>query len=41
MNVIVANKNKSLLDSLEIDVIKRLDGEFTVDELIKISQNMK
>lgn len=39
MNVIVANKNKSLLDSLEIDVIKRLDGEFTVDELIKTFSN--
>ncbi len=39
MNVIVANKNKNLLDSLEIDVIKRLDGEFTVDEIIKTFSN--
>ena len=34
MNVIVANKYQSLLGSLNIDVIKSINGEFTVDELI-------
>ena len=30
MNVIIANKYKEMLDSLDIDVIKSMDGEFTV-----------
>ena len=34
MNVIVANENKSLLSSLDIDVIKSIDGVFSVDEII-------
>ena len=33
MNVIVSNKYQSMLANLEIDVIKRLDGEFDADEL--------
>lgn len=39
MNVIVANRYQPMLQTLEIDVIKRLDGEFTVDELISKFQN--
>lgn len=34
MNVIVSNKYQSLLASLNIDVIKSINGEFSVDELI-------
>lgn len=34
MNVIISNKYQSLLSSLDIDVIKSINGEFTVDELI-------
>ncbi len=34
MNVIVANKYQALLSSLNIDVIKNLNGVFTVDELV-------
>ena len=34
MNVIISNKYQSLLASLDIDVIKSINGEFTVDELI-------
>lgn len=34
MNVIIANKYKTLLAGLDIDVIKRLDGEFEVSDII-------
>ena len=34
MNVIVLNKYQSLLASLNIDVIKSINGEFSVDDLI-------
>lgn len=34
MNVIVSNKYQSLLASLNIDVIKSINGEFSVEELI-------
>ena len=30
MNVIISNKNKELLSTLDIEVIKSIDGEFTV-----------
>lgn len=33
MNVIISNKYQSLLASLNIDVIKSINGEFTVEEL--------
>lgn len=39
MNVIISNKNKDILDKLNVEVIKRLDGEYTVDEIIEIFQN--
>ena len=39
MNVIVSNKNKSLLNNLDVDVIKSIDGEFTADELIGTFSN--
>ncbi len=39
MNVLVANKYQSLLNSLDIDIIKSIDGEFEVDELIEMFSN--
>lgn len=39
MNVIVSNKNKGLLNSLDIDVIKSINGEFSADEIISTFSN--
>ena len=39
MNVIVANKNEGLLNSLDIDVIKSINGEHSADEIIQIFSN--
>ena len=39
MNVIVSNKNQNLLSSLDVDVIKSINGEFTVDEIIGTFSN--
>lgn len=39
MNVIVANKYESMLQDLEIDVIKKIVGEFEVDDLVAQFQN--
>jgi hypothetical protein len=39
MNVIIANRYQAMLNTLKIDVIKRLDGEYSVDEIIKQFQN--
>lgn len=39
MNVIIANKYKDELATLDIEVIKRMDGVFSADELIDIFQN--
>jgi len=39
MNVILSNKNKDILNKLDIEVIKRLDGEYTIDEVIETFQN--
>ena len=39
MNVIISNKNQMLLDNLGIDVIKEMNGEFDVDEIIATFQN--
>ena len=35
MNVIVANKYRDALASLDIEIIKKLEGEFSVDEIIE------
>ena len=40
MNVIISNKNQLLLENLGIDVIKEMNGEFDVDEIISTFQNM-
>src|SRR5574344_976591 len=39
MNVIVSNKYQSMLESLDIDVIKSMNGEFDADEIISTFQN--
>ncbi len=39
MNVIVANKYQEMLQNLDIDVIKSLNGEFEVDELVSQFKN--
>ena len=39
MNVIISNKNKQILDQLNIEVIKRLDGEYSVEEIKSTFQN--
>ena len=39
MNVIIANKYRDALSNLDIEVIKKLEGEYTVDEIINTFQN--
>ncbi len=39
MNVIVSNKYQSMLENLGIDVIKSLNGEYDVEEIISTFQN--
>jgi len=39
MNVIISNKNQLLLENLGVDVIKEMNGEFSVDEIIATFQN--
>ena len=39
MNVIISNKNQALLANLPIDVIKTLNGVFTVDDLASQFKN--
>lgn len=39
MNVIVSNKYSEALQKLDIDVIKSLNGEFTVDEIVATFKN--
>ena len=39
MNVIVANKYRDALATLDIDIIKKLDGEFSVEEIIETFKN--
>lgn len=39
MNIIISNKFQPMLESLDIDVIKSLNGEFEVDEIIRSFEN--
>lgn len=39
MNVIVANKQENILNSLDVEIIKTLKGEFEVDEIISTFSN--
>ncbi len=39
MNVIIANKYRDALADLDVEVIKKLEGEFTVNEIIETFKN--
>lgn len=39
MNVIISNNNSEILNNLSIEVIKRLDGEHSIDEIVDTFQN--
>lgn len=39
MNVIVSNKYQSMLETLDIEIIKSINGEFEVDEIINTFKN--
>lgn len=39
MNVIVSNKNEGLLNSLDVDVIKTINGEYEAEEIIQTFSN--
>ena len=39
MNVVISNKYQSMLESLNLDIIKSLNGEFDVEEIISQFQN--
>ncbi len=39
MNVIITNKYKSLIQNLNVDIIKEMNGEFEVEEIISAFQN--
>lgn len=40
MNVVTANENKSIIDRLDIDIIKRIDGEYPLNELLSKFVNL-
>ncbi len=39
MNVIISNKQKAVLINLDIDIIKNMEGEYEIDELINTFKN--
>jgi len=39
MNVIISNQNDGIISSLNIDVIKKINGEFQADEIISMFEN--
>lgn len=40
MNVVTANKNKEIIDRLDIDIIKRIDGQYELRELLSKFVNL-
>ena len=38
-NVIISNMADAILSTLEMDVIKKVQGEYTVDELVSMFSN--
>lgn len=40
MNVVIANENKSIIDRLDIDVIKRIDGQYELSDLLSKFTNL-
>ena len=41
MNVVVSNQNKALLDQLNVDIIKKIEGEYEVSELFSKFVNLQ
>ena len=39
MNVIISNKNSDIIQSVSIDIIKKLEGEYSVEEIISTFKN--
>ena len=39
MNVILSNKNSFIINSINVDIIKKLDGEYSIDEIISTFKN--
>ena len=39
MNVIISNQKKEMLDTLNIDIIKSINGQYEVDEIIEMFKN--
>ena len=39
MNVIVSNLNKDIFNNLDVDVIKSINGEFDVEEIVQSFSN--
>lgn len=39
MNVIIANQKKDMLTNLNIDIIKSIEGQYSVDEIIEMFKN--
>ncbi len=40
MNVIVSNKADNVFSTLQIDIIKKLNGEFSIDEIVSVFGNL-
>lgn len=40
MNIVTANENKSIIDRLDIDIIKRIDGQYELRELLSKFVNL-
>lgn len=40
MNVITANKNKSIMDKVDIEILKRIDGEYELKDLLSQCVNL-
>ena len=39
MNVIISNTNDEMLSSLNVDVIKKIKGQFSTDEIVSMFEN--
>lgn len=40
MNVVTSNENRSIIDRLDIDIIKRIDGQYELRELLSKFVNL-
>ena len=39
MNVIIVNQKKDMLSNLNIDIIKSIEGQYSVEEIIEMFKN--